>query len=175
MYRIDSTFVEPIFEQDKSMLRSAAVAVILGVGILRRRRRSRAPMRAAPAFGCQAHMEVSRQCRGTPGWSCSRTIIRPSAPGRRCRRGARYSDREINPTLNVNLNANLHASADLAIIVPSYVFATPVLGGQFAVQMGTIVGTTSANVNGTLTAALPPFAVMRTDSIGDTVTGVGDL
>jgi hypothetical protein len=40
----------------------------------------------------------------------------------------------FNPNLNVNLNANLHASADLAIIIPSYVFATPVLGGQLAVQ-----------------------------------------
>jgi hypothetical protein len=69
----------------------------------------------------------------------------------------------------------LHASADLALIVPSYVFATPVLGGQLAVQMGTIVGSTSANVNETLTASLPPFGLVRTDSIGDTVTGFGDL
>ena len=81
----------------------------------------------------------------------------------------------FNPALNVNLNANLHASADLAIIVPSYTFATPVLGGQLAVQMGTIVGTTSANVNGTLTATLPPFGLVRTDSISDTVVGFGDL
>jgi hypothetical protein len=36
-------------------------------------------------------------------------------------------------------------------------------------------GATSANVNGTLTASLPPFGLVRTDSIGDTVTGFGDL
>ncbi len=81
----------------------------------------------------------------------------------------------FNPSLNVNLNASLHATADLAIIVPSYVFATPVFGGQLAVQMGTITGTTSANVNGTLTASLPPFGLLRTDSISDTTTGFGDL
>jgi len=69
----------------------------------------------------------------------------------------------------------LRATADLAIIVPSYTFATPVLGGQLAVQMGTIVGTTSANVNGTLSATLPPFGLVRTDSISDTVVGFGDL
>jgi hypothetical protein len=63
----------------------------------------------------------------------------------------------------------------LLSFVPNYVFATPVLGGQLGVQMGTIVGSTSANVNETLTASLPPFSVVRTDSIGDKVTGFGDL
>jgi len=41
--------------------------------------------------------------------------------------------------------------------------------------MGTITGTTSANINGTLTASLPPFSLVRTDNIGDTTTGFGDL
>src|SRR5882757_10155929 len=103
----------------------------------------------------------------TPGWSVATIYYHTSVKA-----GADVAaSREIqigrfNPALNVSLNANLRATADLAIIVPSYVFATPVLGGQLAVQMGTIVGTTSANVNGTLTASLPPFSLVRTDSIG---------
>ena len=60
-------------------------------------------------------------------------------------------------------------------MIPSYTFATPVFGGQLAVQLGTISGTTSANVNGTVAASLPPFSVMRSGSIDDTVTGFGDL
>lgn len=113
---------------------------------------------------------------GTPGWALAAVYYHTSVSA-----GADVAaSREIqigrfNPALNLNLNANLHASADLAIIVPSYTFATPVLGGQLAVQMGTIVGSTSANVNGTLTASLPPFGLVRTDSISDTVTGFGDL
>jgi hypothetical protein len=71
----------------------------------------------------------------------------------------------FNPNLNINVNASLHATADRALVVPSYTFATPVLGAQLAVQMGTITGTSSANVNGTVTASLPPFSLVRTDSI----------
>jgi hypothetical protein len=81
----------------------------------------------------------------------------------------------FNPNLNVTLNATLKANADLALLVPSYTFATPVLGGQLAVQMATIVGSTSASVNGTLMASLPPFSLLRTDSISDSVAGFGDL
>src|SRR5258708_15582556 len=49
------------------------------------------------------------------------------------------------------------------------------MGGQLAVQMGTITGSQSANVKGTVTGALTPFGLVRTDSIGDTTTGFGDL
>ena len=47
---------------------------------------------------------------------------------------------KLNPTINVNLDLNLKASADLVIIDPSYTFATPVLGGQFNVNVAGIVG-----------------------------------
>jgi hypothetical protein len=113
---------------------------------------------------------------GTPGWALATVYYHTSVSA-----GANVAEaREIqigrfNPSLMVTLNANLNANADLALLVPSYTFATPVLGGQLSVQMATIVGSTSANVNGTLTASLPPFTLMRTDNIGDTVTGFGDL
>jgi hypothetical protein len=113
---------------------------------------------------------------GTPGWAVAAVYSHASvSAGADVAAAREIQIARFNPALNVNLNANLHASADLAIVVPSYVFATPVLGGQLAVQMGTIVGSTSANVNGTLSASLPPFSLVRTDSIGDTVTGFGDL
>jgi hypothetical protein len=160
----------------KEVLRSSAVAVILGVGILS----TTAPVSLADESGTSFWLPGSfgslAAVPGTPGWAVASVYYHTSV-----RAGADVAAaREIqigrfNPALNVNLNANLHASADLAIIVPSYVFATPVLGGQLAVQMGTIVGSTSANVNGTLTASLPPFSLVRTDSIGDTMTGFGDL
>src|ERR1700690_4253587 len=113
---------------------------------------------------------------GTPGWAVASVYYHTSvSAGADVAAAREIQIGRFNPTLNVSLNANLHASADLAIVVPSYIFATPVLGGQLAVQMGTIVGTTSANVNGTLTASLPPFSLVRTDSIGDPTTGFGDL
>ena len=68
---------------------------------------------------------------------------------------------------------------DDAFVVPSYVFATPVLGGQAAVSMATVFGRVSASLAGALSGSLAtplgsiPF--MRSDSIGDSVTGFGDL
>jgi hypothetical protein len=113
---------------------------------------------------------------GTPGWALATVYYHTSVDA-----GSAVADaRELqigrfSPTLNVTLNATLNAGADLELFIPSYVFATPVLGGQLAVQMATIVGRTDAMVNGTVSASLPPFSASRTGSIGDSVTGVGDL
>jgi hypothetical protein len=73
-----------------------------------------------------------------------------------------------------NLNANLKADANLAVVAPSYVFASPVFGGQFAVSMAGIFGRNSASVDATLTGG-GPFGVTVAGSRGDSVTGFGDL
>ena len=78
-------------------------------------------------------------------------------------------------TVSVNLNADLDARADLMTLVPSYVFQSPVLGGQLAVSMMGIYGRNRASVDGTLTASLGSLTTTRTGSISDSVTGVGDL
>ena len=75
----------------------------------------------------------------------------------------------------MSVNVNLHAQADLAFLIPSYVFATPVFGGQFALSMFTVAGTNQVNIDGTITAGVRDFTVTRQGSIGDTTTGVGDL
>jgi hypothetical protein len=82
---------------------------------------------------------------------------------------------KLNPTVNVNLNVNLNANAELVLINPSYVFATPVFGGQFALGMAGIVGGTNTGLNGTLTASLGPLTVTRQGSISDSITSFGDL
>jgi len=81
----------------------------------------------------------------------------------------------LSPTVNVNLNANVNAKADLVAVDPSYVFATPVFGGQFALDMAAIVGRNSTDINGTLTASLGPFSATRQGSIDDARDGFGDL
>ena len=113
---------------------------------------------------------------GQPGWALATVYYHTSvSAGADVARSRELQIGNFNPNLNVTLNANLKANADLALLVPSYTFATPVLGGQLAVQMAAIVGNSSASVNGTLMASLPPFSLLRTDSIGDSVTGFGDL
>lgn len=70
---------------------------------------------------------------------------------------------------------DLNAGADLALFSPSYVFATPVLGGQAAISVTALVGQTNASVNGIATAMLGPFTATRFINDSNAVTGVGDL
>ncbi len=81
----------------------------------------------------------------------------------------------LNPTVKVNLNVNANANLDLGLLVPSYVFATPVFGGQLAVGLMAIVGRNTTGLNGTITAGVGPFTVTKAGSISDTTISVGDL
>ncbi|HTQ84234.1 MAG TPA: transporter [Pseudolabrys sp.] len=94
--------------------------------------------------------------------------------------GATAASREIaigrlNPTTSVNLNVNLHVDVDLALINPNYVFATPVLGGQFALGFATFIGHNSTSLDGILTAMAGPVVTTSAGSIDSSVSGFGDL
>jgi hypothetical protein len=88
---------------------------------------------------------------------------------------------KIPVNLSANLSANLNATADLGLFIPSYVFATPVLGGQATVLLIGTYGRVDTSLAGTLTGALtvPGFGSIpfgpRSDSISDSVWGFGDL
>ncbi len=83
---------------------------------------------------------------------------------------------------NIPINASAHASAnvngsgDLGLFIPSYVFATPVFGGQAAASLMGIYGNTSARLVGTVTGSVGgvPFGP-RFDDISGSTTGFGDL
>jgi hypothetical protein len=176
MYWIISKFSGKMLGEVKSALRFSIVGVLLGVGILSLTSSISIADESGTSFWLPGTFGSLAAVPEAPGWAVASVYYHTSvSAGADVAAAREIQIGRFNPNLNVNLNANLHASADLAIIIPSYVFATPVLGGQLAVQMGTITGSTSANVNGTLTASLPPFSVMRTDSISDTTTGFGDL
>jgi hypothetical protein len=111
-----------------------------------------------------------------PGWSFAAINYYDSVSAS----GTAAAQREItigrlNPTVKVDLNVNLHSQAEIVFLNPSYVFATPVFGGQLAVGMTAIVGTNHTNLDGTITAGVRNFTVTRQGRIGDTTTGFGDL
>jgi len=81
----------------------------------------------------------------------------------------------LNPTLRANLSAHLTADVGFDFFNGAYAFATPVLGGQATVALGSLFGRATANVNGTLTASLGPFIAGRPLNIDSGVTGFGDL
>ena len=82
----------------------------------------------------------------------------------------------IPANLSANVNANLHATADLGMFSPSYVFATPVFGGQAALSLLTIVGNSSTSLAGTVGGTLNgmPFGPISANRSNST-TGLGDL
>ena len=111
-----------------------------------------------------------------PGWAFTATNYFTSLNAS----GAVAVAREItigrfNPTVNVNLNVNLNTKFETVLLNPSYVFATPIFGGQLALGVLGFVGGNSTQLNGSLTLASGPFAIMRQGSISQTTTGVGDL
>ena len=83
---------------------------------------------------------------------------------------------------NIPVNASAHASAnvngtgDAGLFIPSYVFATPVFGGQAAASLLAIYGNASAALAGTVAGTVGgvPFGP-RFDSISSATTGFGDL
>ncbi len=86
----------------------------------------------------------------------------------------------IPVNLSANVSANLNVpGADLGLFIPSYVFATPVLGGQASALLIASYGRVGTSLAATLAGSLgTPFGnipFMRSDSISDSVWGFGDL
>ena len=86
-----------------------------------------------------------------------------------------YAVGKFNPTAKVNLNLGLSATPDLVLVAPTYVFATPVLGGQFAAGVGAAAGRSAGDLNGTLTAFVGPLSTTRQGEISDARYGFSDL
>ena len=114
-----------------------------------------------------------------PGWSLTTFFYHTSVTGggdivfaRQVHRG------NIMVNFNGNLNATLKAPPDLQFFAPTYVFATPVLGGQANFILLGAYGRSQASVDTTLTAApLVPGGSGFSISGGrsDTTWGWGDL
>jgi hypothetical protein len=117
-----------------------------------------------------------------PGWSLASIYYHTTvSAGGDVALAREISIGRIPANLTANLNASLNATGDLGLIVPTYVFASPVLGGQASVGALMYYGTTSTSLGGTLTGSLTgpggvtiPFGP-RTDSISNTAWGFGDV
>ena len=118
-----------------------------------------------------------------PGWSVTSIYYHTSVSAGASVSAAReFEIGKIPLNLSGTLNANLNATGDLGLVIPTYTFATPVLGGQAAVSMLAVYGTSThqperETCQGSL--GLPggggaiPF--MRADSLSATAWGFGDL
>ena len=88
-------------------------------------------------------------------------------------RAIAFPNRTVN--LNVNLDAQLRARADIGVLAPGYVFSTPVLGGQLAINVLAVYGRQQAEIDATLTGSLGPIGFGASRSIGDSLSAFGDI
>src|SRR5215471_74359 len=90
-----------------------------------------------------------------PGWSLTSIYYHTSvSAGADVAKAREITIGRIPVTLNANLSASLDARADLALAMPLYTFATPVLGGQATVGAIGIYGRESTSLAGSVTGAL---------------------
>jgi len=118
-----------------------------------------------------------------PGWSLANIYYHTSvSAGADVARAREFTLGRVpaNLTVNANLNLNVNAIGNLGFVLPSYVFATPVLGGQASVSLLAAYGVVGTSLAGTLSGVVTtpfggsvPFA--RSDTISDTTWGFGDL
>jgi len=115
-----------------------------------------------------------------PGWSAASIYYHTSvSAGADVARAREIQIGRIPVNLTATLNANVNANVDLGLLNATYVFATPVLGGQASASLIGIYGANATSLNGLVTGSLStpggsiPFS--RFDSISDSVTGFGDL
>src|SRR3954471_22106952 len=118
-----------------------------------------------------------------PGWSLANIYYHTSvSAGADVARAREFTLNRVpaNVSVNANLNLRVNATGDLGFVVPSYVFATPVLGGQASVSLLAAYGVVGTSLAGTLSGVLTgplgntvPFA--RSDSFSDTTWGFGDV
>ena len=80
----------------------------------------------------------------------------------------------ISTAVKANVSAKLQADVDAVFVSPTYVFATPVLGGRLSLGMSGLYGRSDATLDGTLTITSPISATIPLN-ISSSVTGFGDL
>jgi hypothetical protein len=73
----------------------------------------------------------------------------------------------VKGPIKVNLNLNLKANPNLILVAPTYTFATPVFGGQFALSLAGATGRSIAGLSGTLTVSVPGATATKQGAIED--------
>jgi hypothetical protein len=82
---------------------------------------------------------------------------------------------QFNPNVDVSVAARLQAPPSLVLYVPSYTFATPILGGQATILALQGVGRAQASIDALIEASVGPFSVTRSVHVFDSRFGFSDF
>jgi hypothetical protein len=107
-----------------------------------------------------------------PGWSLASIFYNTnvSASGNAALARA-ITIGQFNPNVDVNVNAHVRANFSSAMVAPTYVFATPFLGGQASVSLLGLYGGNDSALNTTFNSQVGS----RTINLEQTTWGLGDL
>src|SRR5262249_32004476 len=111
-----------------------------------------------------------------PGWSLTSIYYHDNVSGS----GNIAVSRQItigkfDPKVDVNVNANVHALVDSGFVIPSYVFATPIFGGQVSAALLIAYANNDTSLNATSTGTLGPIPFTRSIALQQDTMGFGDL
>jgi hypothetical protein len=113
---------------------------------------------------------------GVPGWGFALTNYYTSVSAGADVTAARLVTLgELSPTTQFNLNAHLKATGEVGYITPSYIFATPIFGGQLGINITAIPGVSTGDISGVLTTSIGGLPETRQFSIDEARAGFGDL
>lgn len=111
-----------------------------------------------------------------PGWALGIVnLYNPVSGGGNVAAARQVTINNFPVNINVNLNATIKANPNLVLVDPSYVFATPVFGGQLAVSMAGAYGRSIAGINGTLTESVGRITITKQGGVEDGRNGFTDL
>jgi hypothetical protein len=111
-----------------------------------------------------------------PGWSLASIFYNTNVSAS----GNAALSREItigqfNPAIDVSVNAHIRADVPLYVGIPTYVFATPFLGGQASVSLLGIYGGNDSALNATFTGTVGGIPFSKTINLEQDNWGIGDL
>ncbi|WP_454618308.1 SphA family protein [Bradyrhizobium cenepequi] len=115
-----------------------------------------------------------------PGWQVTTIYYHTSvSAGAEVARAREITLGRIPANLTATIDANVKANVDLGIVAGTYVFATPVLGGQASASLLATYGANTTSLAGSITGALTTpggtFPFSRFDTIDSSITAFGDL
>jgi hypothetical protein len=116
-----------------------------------------------------------------PGWSVTSIYYHDSvSAGGNVAVAKEIQIGKIAGSFNGTVNANANANVNLGFVAATYVFATPVLGGQASASLLGAYGNNSTSLAGSFMGTVTgpggnTFPLSLSDNINSSVTGFGDL
>src|SRR6185312_5399668 len=117
---------------------------------------------AGVSFWLQGQYGSFAAAPSNPGWSLESTFYHATAA----------ASAGVSFARGGGFQAGIKSPTDFVMVTPTYVFATPILGGQASVGLTALYGRNTTSVLATLTG---PEGVSLSGSRSDYVIGFGDL